>query len=337
VNTGYSGDPTFLWSNGANTDSITGVEAREYFVTVTSQAGCEAIHLVNIPDENPLENPICLVTVDTATEEGSNLVVWEKVENALWYRIYRETSEKDVYLLAGEVYGDSLTIFTDSVANPQIRSYRYKIAAVDACGNESYMSQLHKTVHLTINQGQSESIINLIWDDYVGEDVSSFEVWRYSSLYSWQLLETLPSNLFSYTDDDVPSGTVFYNVRVPMPNTCTPTEGDIKAGAGPYHHSLSNLDKKRQSSTPTESMAAGKFHVYPNPSTGLVNIWSEKFGIHEGEILISDLTGRLLSHQKFTKNYSGRLQLDLSVQPAGVYLITLRMGNRMYYQKLVLQ
>jgi hypothetical protein len=327
----------YLWSDAAGTavPTITGQRARGYFVTVTNDAGCKTVHLVDIPEKKPIENQICLVTVDTVI--GSNLIVWEKVEDAIQYHIYRETSAKDVYLLAGSTLGTDLSVFVDSVANPLIRGYRYKIAAVDECGNESFLSQLHKTVHMTISPGLFSDQMNIRWDNYVGEDFLSFEVWRFSSLNSWELLATLPSNLKSFTDDAVPPGLVFYNVRVPFENACSPTGDFKKAGTGPYTHSLSNLDDNKLKATGVQSYMADKFYVYPNPTEGLVTVWSEAFQITDGEILVSDLAGRIVLHEDFRQNFSGRLEIDISNQPAGSYLVQLRTGGQVFYQKLVKQ
>ena len=332
-----TGTITYKWNDAGETTlpTITGQPKRGYFVTVTNDGGCKTVHLVEIPEETPVENQICLVTVDTVI--GSNLIVWEKVEDAMQYHIYRETSAKDVYLLAGSTLGTDLSVFVDTVANPLIRGYRYKIAAVDECGNESYLSQLHKTVHMTISPGLFSDQMNIRWDDYAGEDFDSFEVWRYSSLNGWELLATLPSNLKSFTDDAVPPGLVFYNVRVPFENPCSPTGDLTKAGTGPYSHSLSNLDNNRQRTTGIQSHMADKFYVYPNPTKGLVTVWSDEFEITQGEILVSDLMGRIVMHENFEQNFSGRLEIDISGQPAGSYLVQLKTGGQIFYQKLLKQ
>jgi hypothetical protein len=333
-----SGIITYLWSDagGTTSDLITGQSARGYFVTATSEAGCKAVHLVDIPEKKPVDNQICLVTVDTVI--GSNLVVWEKVADAVLYNVYRETSAKDVYLLAGSVAGADLSVFVDTVANPQIRSYRYKIAAVDECGNESYLSHLHKTVHLTISPGLSDNIINLRWDDYIGENFDKFEVWRFTSLYSWELLAELPSTLKSYTDFSAPPGLIFYNVRVPFPNPCVPTGNLRKAGTGPYTHALSNLDDNKLKNTgEISSRVAEGFYLYPNPTSGKVIVWSEAFPIIDAEIQLTDLAGRLFIQRKYEQNLSGRLELDLGGLPAGAYMFQLMTNGQVYHQKLVKQ
>ena len=52
-------------------------------------------------------------------------------------------------------------------SDPAIRAWRYKIASVDDCCNESILSLHHKTIHLTSNVGLNADI-NLIWSHYEG-------------------------------------------------------------------------------------------------------------------------------------------------------------------------
>ncbi len=191
-------------------------------------------------------------------------------------------------------------------------------------------------MHLTISPGLSDNIMNLRWDDYVGEDFDKFEIWRYTSLYGWELLTELPSTLKSYTDFSVPPGRVFYNVRVPFPNPCVPTGNLRKAGTGPYTHALSNLDdNKKLSPGGTGYLSAPGFFVYPNPTGGPVIVWSEAFLITDGELRVTDLAGRLVMQKKIRNNLSGRLELDLSGQPAGSYLVQLSIRGQVFHQKLV--
>jgi hypothetical protein len=309
------------------------VTAKNYFVNVTNKNGCKTVHKVTVGSKLPAENPICLVTVDTAI--GSNLVVWEKVANSEIYHVFRETSQKDVYLLAGSVQGAALSVFTDSVANPRVRSYRYKIAALDECGNASILSTIHKTVHLRITLGQYNSI-NLDWDDYAGKNVESFEVWRYSSVFGWKLLETLPANLFSYTDLNVPPGKVFYNVRVPFPDMCYP-EGYYKANTGPYSHSMSNIEDNRLQTENAEITITPGFYLYPNPTTGKCILWSESVNLENAEIRVSDLQGRIIFNDKRDNITGGKIQMDFTNQPKGSYVVKVTSGGYIMYSKLIIQ
>ncbi len=75
--------------------------------------------------------------------------------------MYKETSQSGLYYLIGTTDSDSLSFYHDVYSDPQIRSWRYKISAVDNCGNESNLSDEHKTIHLTANLGVG-NVVNLI-------------------------------------------------------------------------------------------------------------------------------------------------------------------------------
>jgi hypothetical protein len=87
-------------------------------------------------------------------------------------------SEAGLYYFVGSTSADSLSQYYDYDSDPRIRSWKYKVSAVDNCGNEGALSVQHKTMHLTSNFGLNNSI-NLIWDMYVGFSYSSYYINRY--------------------------------------------------------------------------------------------------------------------------------------------------------------
>jgi len=168
---------TWLWSPGGyTTPTIDSLPVGVYEVKVTDSEGCTGFNYFEIKQDPPAVNPICLVTVDTVS--GKNMVVWERLDpdNTDYYVIYRESSLKGEYVAIGTRPLDLPGIFIDSVADPTLRSWKYKLSVVDSCGNESELSETHKTMHLTMNIGLDENI-NLIWDHYVGFDVTTYEIW----------------------------------------------------------------------------------------------------------------------------------------------------------------
>jgi hypothetical protein len=148
--TGGTGTYNYSWSNNTFNQNLTNVGAGVYQVTVTDQANCSGLAVAEIPSVAPSIQEICLVTVDPST--GTNLLVWEKpiIQGGIAsYNIYRETSQYGVFqLIANQPYSEE-SIYTDPIANPQIRSWRYKIAAVDTCGNISDLSPHHKNYSLS--------------------------------------------------------------------------------------------------------------------------------------------------------------------------------------------
>ncbi|MBQ2542375.1 MAG: T9SS type A sorting domain-containing protein, partial [Bacteroidales bacterium] len=101
------------------------------------------------------------------------------------------------------------TTWTDSTADPTARAYRYKVTAVDECGGESPMSDYHKTMHLTINQGIGNTW-NLIWSHYEGFNFGTYRIYRGTSPSNMTMIGEVPSNLNSYTDNTATDNTGFY-------------------------------------------------------------------------------------------------------------------------------
>ncbi|MFB6306005.1 MAG: hypothetical protein ABEH43_03295, partial [Flavobacteriales bacterium] len=154
---------SYSWSTGADTQDISSVSAGDYYVSVSGDNGCTAHLDTTIGIQPPPMKEICLITVDENTHK--NTIVWENDTNKAvdYVNIYRESSQSNVYFKVGSVDADSISYFVDSVADPRVHSWRYKLSTVDTCGNESKLSDYHETIHLTSNVGVNNTV-NLIWD-----------------------------------------------------------------------------------------------------------------------------------------------------------------------------
>ena len=211
---------TFNWSNGATTPTISVTTPGYYWVELIDINGCYSISEVEhlgISELIPETPAICMVGV----ENGHNLIVWEEIENTNVqnYRIYRENDQADVYELLATVPASQGNSYEDLTADPTVRAWRYKVTAMDVCQGETPMSELHKTVHLTINQGIGNTW-NLIWTHYEGMEFASYRLYRGTTNADLQQIATLPATLTSYTDYDNVNGALFYQIEVVMNGTC---------------------------------------------------------------------------------------------------------------------
>lgn len=213
----------YLWSNTATTQDLIGVDPDTYNVTVSDSSGCSAVQVATIESDKPEPNPICMVTVNTDTHY--NEIVWEKnyTENVHHYNIYKEGTQSGVYTVIGTTAVNEESIFVDLNSDVSQRAWRYKISVVDSCGVESDLSNYHKTMHLTMNQGLGGSI-NLIWDHYEGFDFSTYYIYRKSNA-GWALIDSVPDNLTSYTDHNpILDENLYYLIEIKHPYGCNPTK-----------------------------------------------------------------------------------------------------------------
>jgi len=320
---------TFNWSNGETTPNIGGLSPGTYTVEATGSNGCVTMLSAVVESTPPVAVEICLLTVDTLT--NTNLVVWEKpITNGIdHFNIYRETSQAGLYQLAGQVDYDDESTYNDLVASPSVRSWRYKISSVDACGVESELSESHKTIHLAINLGLG-STINLSWDSYEGFVFPNYAIRRYTNLNGWETIQTMPVNLFSFTDTPPSTEGLVYLVTIDSPTECNATKTTTD-----FNSSRSNKDNRLSIASPTSSLnelLAGSMQLYPNPSTGAVT-FENKSGVPV-EAAIFDASGRLLVTISVPV---GSVQSQLDFLSNGLYQVVFTGGNAHATQKLTIQ
>ena len=169
----------------------------------------------------PYPKNICLVGLDSLT--GKNLVVWEPnypsyIDSVF---IYRQASTANFQKI-GSISSNDFSTFLDLTALPSVQPYKYKLTALDSNNIETPGTEAHKTIHLTINQGISNSW-NLIWNLYEGIIFDSYKLYRGTSLSNLQMIAEISSNFNSYTDFTAPIGTeVYYQIGFENPNQCLP-------------------------------------------------------------------------------------------------------------------
>ncbi|UCG28539.1 MAG: T9SS type A sorting domain-containing protein, partial [Bacteroidales bacterium] len=254
-----------------------------------------------------------------------------------YYNIYRETSQKGVYQQIGSRNVDSLSIFVDSVADPTIRSWKYKISAVDVCGNESELSDHHKTIHLTMNVGIGNTV-NLIWDHYEGFVVNQYRIMRYSTAAGWERLDSLSSDNTSYTDMDPPDDEdLFYMIEVDHPGGgCTATESK----ASTYNTVRSNRVKttKAQSTGISNLPADYYLNIYPNPAGERITIEIGKVDLGNVLVEMIDINGQICYQKELypAANYMKDV-VGLNSMPKGFYILRIRFDNNTLFRKVIIQ
>jgi hypothetical protein len=327
---------SFLWNTGDTSSSIFVKQSGQYTVTTTDANACVNTSqeftvnssLIAIPD-------ICIVGVDSAT--NTNQIIWQRTNNPLIteYRIYKETVVANQYqLLATKDISES-SIYIDANSNPRQQAYRYKISAVDTCGNETPLSEFHKTNHLTINVGISNAW-NLIWDGYEGFSFGSYQIYRGTDSTQMTLLTQIQSTLHSYTDINPPSGNVYYQIEVISPNSCYPDSVMAKASTS-YNSSKSNMvNTSSVDGIENENLPTMNFRIYPNPNKGLFTIESFSLNSQNVELHIFNNLGSEVLFKRFNVLGKWHHKVNLQSLAKGMYIVRLNTSNnKFYYRKVI--
>jgi hypothetical protein len=322
---------SYLWSNGEVTEDITNLSPDEYTITVTDVNNCQSYFTTTVMPIIPAPTDICLVTVDTST--NTNLVVWEKIvtSDIDYYVVFRETSVANEFLPVDTIYYADPSQFTDPVAYPQFRSWRYKIKSVNTCGYSSYFGDIHKTMHVTISTGLAGTY-NINWDEYEGFVYPTFDIWRYTNADGWGTnpIQSIPNTQFSLTDTPPTINGLDYIIEITPPNTCTSTTNK----AIDHNSSRSN---KASSTAPgagnsiTEQTEL-KVDIYPNPSTGVFNIVLTNNA--NKTLKLYDMKGSLVK-EFISSNKS--IQIDLNQFENGMYILEIYTDNSLTRKQLLKQ
>jgi hypothetical protein len=105
--------------------------------------------------------------------------------------------------------------------------------------------------------------------------------------------------------------------------------------SGPVTFSVANRETFAASAWAAEAL---KMQVYPNPSRGNITISIEATEEGEGKLVITDLTGRRVLERSLEIGVGNvEIPIDLTAQPAGVYIVQIRKGDSARVARLVIE
>lgn len=319
---------SMAWNNGFLTEDLANVPAGTYELTVTDINGCVGSNQIVIPSAKPYQPSICLLTVDTSLIY--NMVVWEKDVNQdiAGFNVYRETSTFGVFEKVATRPEGLESFFQDNIASPVDRSWRYYITSYDDCGNESFGSFVHKTIHVVSNTSDGTNY-DLSWDDYEGISYSTVDVFRFDATNGWSNIANLPYGDNTHVDVPPVVAGLDYMVSFNLSDPCTSTKAQ--------DHNSSRSNKTNTAFGPggstleIEDEELGYISIYPNPTSDLVTLHIDQPDLFQ-KYEITNLNGELISSDII---YSNNTTVSTENLAAGVYLVRLISFDKIIVEKLV--
>ena len=201
-------------------------------------------------------------------------------------------------------------------------TYKMRVRAVDAFGNESAFSEEYPVTTLALP---------------VPEGLAASEVTKSTFTLSWTcategVAEGIQYNI--YKDGTLYDTTEELSVEVAelSPNTTYNMTVKLIDGDGNESALSDALQVITEDDIAVDNAARSGIIIYPNPSKGIISIACD--GSETNTIYVYDNAGKLL---RLIENAACQSDVDLSTCPAGNYLIKVESGTAVYTEKLVIE
>jgi len=298
LTTGNNNIVDYLWSTGATTPNIDVFVSGIYSVTTTDSNGCISGDSMELTVLHPSLVEILMITIETDPANplyGNNKVTWETdLGNVQTIAIYREFTSNDFQLVATAPYLDSE--WTDTISS-KLRPWKYKIAAIDTCGNESTLSPWHETSKVSVNFTVGGFTAN--WTEYkIGgqKNISKYEIYTGDVLNNLSYVDYVPGGVnvygpFNFTDSLVVIGAVLYG---------------NKSNTTALSHPIREIDALGIDKHSTSF----DFTLFPNPAQDWIEIQGKDILL----MTIFDIQGNMVL-------ISDQIKIDISSLSSGSYLV----------------
>lgn len=321
-----TGGSAYLWNNTSTNDSIIVGASGDYYCSAYKSDGCfKNTDTVNVLIKNvPSVPEICLVTVDSLSTH--NIIVWDKtaVTGASAFNIFRE-DVTNVYSYIATVAYDSLSEYHDYGANPNVTTKRYKLSAIDSCGQESVKGNYHNTLYIVSNGSGQFSWNPLYTIENSANPVDNYVLMRDdNSTGSWTQVASTAGTQNTIVDPNYASfPNASYRVETIWNISCLATRGAINT-------TRSNI--RSPSSIGVKELAEeNEFSISPNPANESVTV-----SIHTREknvqVEIYNALGQKVISEKMVTN---ELKISIAELQAGTYFIKLVGTENQSTKKLI--
>ncbi|NLA24544.1 MAG: hypothetical protein GX879_06220, partial [Bacteroidales bacterium] len=263
---------SYLWTNGASTQTIPVVNGGSYAVLVRDQNNCLLADTATvIVGEVHQGEELNLVSVNS---NNQTTLYWERTLDVGTdhYNIYRKSGNQ--YILHDTHNAELPGIYTDLNSDASQNAYSYKIAAVDTCGNEAELSDKFSSIWLEVHSSHfnQQSICTLNYTPNDGFFVVYYYILKGTSPDNLQVVDENLYDEFSYIEFNPNEEGTYYQIMVRRLDGCYPGDGNY------YDTAYSNIVFCQPYTFAIAENLNDRINIYPSPFDNYLNI---KFDLQE--------------------------------------------------------
>lgn len=319
----------YLWNTGAISQTILTDTTMIYTVTVVDSKKCENSASVKVEVLVPIIPKIGIVT---QSEAGFNLVAWEpqNYKGITQYHVWKQTDVEGVFAIIDTIKKDELTVSIDKKSDPKSHSDSYALSTVDsACGNESYLSEVHNSIHLSCHL-LGDGKVKATWNNYFGVPFTKYIIYRAELGKPLLVYQTIDADFkteqMTFYDDNAIGLNSYYQVGFDLPKELVPI--NLKSDSGPFSQSLSNMAESELVSS--DIVAEHDVRVNPNPAKTFTKV---TVPIHTNVMVtVFDLLGK----QIMLKTGNGNVTIDCNSLETGIYILNVEYDGIKTSKRLVI-
>ena len=328
-----TGALSYVWSHKVKDNvSFKADSTTVYSVTGTDGKGCEASDTVLVTVLRPYREQIGVVTYDSLY--GKKVIIsWNRHDNKRTdrYVLYRDNGRNGWDSIAGIPFNAPSRI-VDSVANLDVKAYRYKLVTIDqTCHNQD--SSIHRTMHVSPIL-RSDKKIDIQWNTYIGYSSIYYTVMRYNFDGTTTKIADQSGDAEILTVTDLnPTPKARYRVLYGLPETIYPSL--LKSDSGPFSQSLSNLAESEFVGVSINELNAD-VTAYPNPSNGELSILVTSKTAGTFILTLSNTLGEIVAKAQTGLTQEALVPFDVSNLSNGIYILKIEAEETVISKEIII-
>ncbi len=239
--------------------------------------------------------------------------------------LYKESVIPGEYILVNTQETGKIGNIYDTTAIPGKRSYRYKIRAINECGDTSLSSLTHRSVFLEVYDGGNNTR-NLVWNHYEGVGIASYVILKGSDKNNLATIDTIPGSINIYSDTSRSGGTEHYQIMGILSSSGSDNESYKTYSNISYLVKVSVSDKSQ--------VHSNMIKIYPNPVYGQSTIEFSNPGDDKYSCHVFDAHGREI--RKYSNIRSSSFVFNKEELTSGIYFLELR-GPKTFRTKILVK